>query len=143
MTLIYRNFITREMIQAEPKNLFVFGDNMKRRGMGGQAREMRGEPNAIGIPTKHEPSMKPSAFFCDDDYIAWATCSGPDICDLLSHEGIIVWPELGIGTGLAALPSRAPKIWRTIECLRLRLYYNPNPTPTTPKEDPSNNDGRP
>jgi len=44
--------ITRQMLRAEPGTLWVFGDNLQRKGLGGQAKEMRGEPNAIGIPTK-------------------------------------------------------------------------------------------
>jgi hypothetical protein len=44
--------ITREMVRADPSTVFVFGDNMARNGLAGQAKEMRGEPNAIGVPTK-------------------------------------------------------------------------------------------
>ncbi|KKL05458.1 hypothetical protein LCGC14_2605850, partial [marine sediment metagenome] len=53
----YRDHITRQMLRDEPDTLFVFGDNMQRRGLGGQAFAMRGEPNAVGIPTKIFPSM--------------------------------------------------------------------------------------
>jgi hypothetical protein len=35
-------FITSEMLRSERATLFVFGDNMTERGLGGQAREMRG-----------------------------------------------------------------------------------------------------
>jgi redox-sensitive bicupin YhaK (pirin superfamily) len=34
--------------------LFVFGDNLRRTGFGGQAAEMRGEPNAVGIAPGYE-----------------------------------------------------------------------------------------
>jgi hypothetical protein len=43
----------------------VFGDNGRRIGFGGQAKEMRGEPNAIGVATNWEPSNRPNAFFSD------------------------------------------------------------------------------
>ncbi len=52
MTLLYIKKYTRAYIRAHPDWLFVFGDNMMRRGFGGQAAEARGEPNAIGIATK-------------------------------------------------------------------------------------------
>lgn len=56
-------FITREYVRANRDKLFLFGDNLERRGLGGQAAAMRDEPNAIGIPTKKSPSYKNAAFF--------------------------------------------------------------------------------
>ena len=110
----YRKFITRQMIRNEPDKLFVFGDNLQRKGLGGQAKEMRGEPNAVGIPTKWAPSMDEDAFLTDNDLGIWTHCSCNDSARLLVHHangGIIVWPEDGIGTGLAQLPQRSPLIW--------------------------------
>ena len=117
----YRAYITREMLRAEPEKLFVFGDNLQRRGFGGQAKEMRGEPNAIGIPTKRHPTMKEGAFFTDSVLPYWIESCGRDFIKLLSFEGTIVWPQTGIGTGLAQLKERAPLIWRVIERLRIGL----------------------
>ena len=117
----YRKHITRAMLRAEPEKLFVFGDNMIRRGFGGQAKEMRGEPNAIGIPTKWYPSMHKDAFFVDSDSIAFENHSAGEVISLRLHSGIIVWPEDGIGTGRAQLKQRAPEIWYIIEELRLAL----------------------
>ena len=117
----YRPHITHAMMQAEPEVLFVFGDNLVREGRGGQAKEMRGERNAIGIPTKRYPSMIAWSFLSDENFVEWARESGPEICQLLAHEGKIVWPAAGIGTGLAELQQRAPLIWRTIEALRMAL----------------------
>ena len=48
-------FITREYVRANPDKIFLFGDNLEQRGLGGQAAAMRGEPNAVGIPTKKRP----------------------------------------------------------------------------------------
>ncbi len=117
----YRDYITRTMLRTEPDVLFVFGDNLQRRGLGGQAKEMRGENNAIGIPTKAAPNMTEAAFLSDGDFDRWARQSGYEICLLLAHEGKIVWPAAGIGTGLAQLRKHAPTIWRAIERLRLAL----------------------
>lgn len=119
----YQNYITRAMLRAEPEKLFVFGDNFQHRGFGGQAKEMRGEPNAVGIPTKTEPTMKPQAFLSNDMSEVWGVFCGKEIAKLLTFSGTIVWPSAGIGTGLAQLPSKAPKIWQAIERLRLGLEY--------------------
>ncbi len=117
----YRKHITRRMLQVEPDALFVFGDNIERRGYGGQAREMRGEPNAVGIPTKAWPSMTEGSFFTDSDLDLWLQESAPHRDRLLEHRGKIVWPADGIGTGLAELQKRAPSIWQAIERLKLQL----------------------
>jgi hypothetical protein len=56
MPIVFRQWITP---------FYVFGDNGRRIGFGGQAKEMRGQPNAIGVATKWEPSNRPNAFFSD------------------------------------------------------------------------------
>ena len=55
--------ISRAYVRANRDKLFLFGDNLERRGFGGQAAAMRGEPNAVGIPTKKKPSYAGDAFF--------------------------------------------------------------------------------
>jgi hypothetical protein len=37
----------------------------QRRGLGGQAKSMRGEPNSIGVATRRDGDMVPDAFFAD------------------------------------------------------------------------------
>lgn len=113
----YMKYITRKIVQSNPNKIFLFGDNLLKRGYGGQAKEMRGEPNSIGIPTKKKPSLTPGSFFTDDEfdsnikYIDNAFDKIPDNCT-------IVIPEAGLGTGLAELSERAPKTFRY---LSLRL----------------------
>lgn len=119
-----RAWITRKMLRAEPDKLFVFGDNMQRVGMGGQAKEMRGEPNAVGIPTKHSPGTGPYDYFTDDDIIRVSSTIIKEVVRLRSHlraGGTVVWPGDGIGTGLADLTYRAPAIMWLIESLRTGL----------------------
>lgn len=116
--LEYRKFITRSMLKSAPDTLFVFGDNLARQGFGGQAREMRGEPNAVGIPTKHRPSMAEDAFFTDDDKTKFLIVICMDYIRLVKHAARgshIVWPKDGIGTGLAELEQRAPEIYKMIK----------------------------
>lgn len=122
--LRYEHFITREMVQKNPDTLFVFGDNLERRGLGGQAAAMRGEHNAVGIPTKKSPGMREEDFFTDNDFEAVRIAILAPFGDLFMHiaeEGKVVWPRDGIGTGLAQLNIRAPKIWDFIETHRKLL----------------------
>lgn len=112
------------MLQSEPDTLFVFGDNMLRKGLGGQAAAMRGEPNAVGIPTKIAPSNRPAAFFSNDDFEDAKPEIDKGFDHLAAHlksEGHVVWPADGIGTGLADLQNKAPLIWDYIETRRLKL----------------------
>lgn len=118
----YRKWITRQMLRDEPEKLFVFGDNMIRVGYGGQAREMRREPNAVGIPTKWSPGMNPEDFFTDEDFTGDVKDTiEKEVARLIAFQGTIVWPSDGIGTGLAELPTRAPKIWNYLEKIRMML----------------------
>lgn len=109
MPLERRKFITRAMMRAAPGTLFVFGDNLARHGMGGQAAEMRGEDNAVGLPTKRSPYE----FMQDGDLPTVAAVARDDIAKLRKHllaGGTVIWPEDGIGTGLADLRNKAPGI---------------------------------
>lgn len=123
----YRKWITRNQLKEQPDTLFVFGDNMQRRGYGGQAKQMRGEPNAIGIPTKMIPSMHPNAFLTDQHYDQWLREAQKDIDRLISHKGPIVWPMDGIGTGLAKLDQTAPRIFKRIKKIERFLQEQSKP----------------
>lgn len=103
--------ITREDIRRNRStHIYVFGDNLERRGLGGQAAVARGEPNAFGVPTKREPSMSPTAFFSDDAYTE--NCNA--ILHAVNHipdDGRVIVIMPGIGTGLSQLPQRAPRTY--------------------------------
>lgn len=117
--VVRRDFITRSDVRADHgRAVFVFGDNMQRRGLGGQAREMRGEPNTIGVPTKRAPDMRPESFFSDadfDDVRPSIDAAFNKIRRELERGLDVVIPAGGLGTGLADLPRRAPRIHRYIE----------------------------
>lgn len=117
----YQKWITRDDLQNNPDTLYVFGDNMVRQGFGGLAKEVRGESNAVGIPTKKYPAMNEPSFFTDADLEDFIKEALIDIARLVGHKemgGDIVWPEDGIGTGLAELKERAPAIWKKVESVR-------------------------
>jgi hypothetical protein len=114
------NRITREEVRNHPERVYIFGDNMEGRGFGGQAAAMRGEPNAIGVPTKWQPERTPRAYFTDDDWcdgdVRHAIRQAFALIERALADGRdVVIPADGLGTGLAELPKRAPRIHRYIE----------------------------
>lgn len=118
MPIEYLKRYTREEIRDNPDKLYVFGDNFLKAGRGGQAKECRGEPNCVGIPTKRYPSMRADAFLSDDDYVEWTRkCQKPFhiiFCALVAGK-VVVFPTDGIGTGLARLEEKAPQIWKSLQ----------------------------
>jgi len=117
-TVIRMNLITRPFVRFNPQMRFVFGDNLTRKGIGGQAGQMRGEPNTIGVVTKRLPSMQPNAFLTDDDangpVLDIITRDLQRVTEALEQGHDVVIPADGIGTGLAGLPQRAPKLYAFI-----------------------------
>ena len=115
MPVLFMSSITREFVRSHQTWLFVFGDNLAGKGLGGQAREMRGEQNAIGIATKRSPSMNSDAFFSDSDIhnVIVMGAIKDSFRILESHllsGGVVVIPKNGVGGGLANLPVNAPLI---------------------------------
>lgn len=113
MPLIFKEFISRADLRENRSALFIFGDNEARRGMGGQAAEMRGEPNAHGIRTKKAPSNEPYAFWTDADFRRVVLMIRDDFAkpyQWISEGKHVVFPTALIGTGLAGLDYHAPKI---------------------------------
>jgi len=137
MPIKYVKFITREMVQAEPDARFVFGDNLARVGLGGQAGAVRGEPNAIGVATKRAPGMADGDFFTDT-----ADCRDAVLADLRAvrkaiDEDLIVYvPADGLGTGLSELPTRAPKLAQLLVDTFRRFDGEPCPWPDVIDYDP-------
>jgi len=107
-------WITRENVQANPDKAYLFGDNLLRTGNAGQAKQMRGEPNAIGIPTKNRPSSTEGSYFTDKDFEKVKPEIDKALKLAMKYKTIVV-PQMGIGTGLAQLKFRAPRIFEYIE----------------------------
>lgn len=112
---------TRAEIQANPNTIYVFGDNFRMKGYGGQAYEARGEPNAFGIPTKltagdylNRENMKSAGI--DASYIVNIIHAKFQHLFILLDMGVdVVWPEDGVGTGLADLKRQCPELYFAIE----------------------------
>jgi len=101
--------ITREYVREHPEKIFVFGDNVLEKGFGGQAKELRGEPNAYGVPTKKYPSMRAESFFTDTELMANILLIDRAIAKIPTDGREIV--VLPLGTGLAQLPIKAPETY--------------------------------
>lgn len=127
------SIITRSIIKANPNKLFVFGDNNIRKGLGGQAKEARGEPNAYGISTKKIPSNAEDSFMTDSELEENKAIIRDDVNKIITawksgkYIKIVLPP---IGTGMAKLPEKAPQTWAFLqsELSRLENTIN-NPTP--------------
>jgi len=110
--VLTRKWVTRTFVREHRDHIFLFGDNLVRRGLGGQASAMRGEPNVVGIPTKKLPSNNENAFFTDAE-LAQNKAAISQAFEHLTRKStgpdqIIVIPANGIGTGRAQLENRAP-----------------------------------
>lgn len=100
-------------ILNHPRCLFIFGDNLARAGIGGQARACRFQVNTIGIPTKSEPHRYLTD--SEEDLIkVYSRIVGvfAEIDELSKFNAFdfLVFPSDGIGTGLAKLEEAAPFI---------------------------------
>jgi len=115
MPVLFQKVYYREDARRNPDVLYVFGDNVRRIGLGGQAKEMRHEPNAIGVATLYAPGD----YFGSDraEVVAQNRIVDQDMKPLfaqLVRGGIVVWPTDGIGTGLANLETYAPDTFQHV-----------------------------
>lgn len=107
MPLIFQRRIFRADLKANPEVCYIFGDNEQRFGLGGQAAEMRGEPNAIGVATLAAPGR----FWREDEVERQCLVLDDDLAKVmaaLDAGRVVVFPLDGVGTGLAALERHSP-----------------------------------
>lgn len=120
MPVILQYRIYRSDLELNPDVHYCFGDNEERVGMGGQAKECRGEHNAIGICTKKTPGVDESAYYTDEEMernIGQIAKDFAPVLGLLEDGKTVVIPTEGFGTGLAELKERAPRTLAFIETL--------------------------
>ena len=113
--------ITREYLRSHPKEIFVYGDNLKRRGNKGAA-ELRDEPNTYGFITKKYPSGCDDAFYKPGEYrqifdmelcrLRMVIMGNPDTTYLISKLGAGLANRFGIFETVIE-----PKIKTELECL--------------------------
>ena len=80
---------------------------------------MRGEPNAVGIPTKKKPSMDEDAFFTDNEFelnkSTIEAALSPVFIAVSDNNITLVIPADGLGTGRAELDRRAPQTFAYLQ----------------------------
>lgn len=104
--------ITPTYVRNHPEVLFVFGDNDKREGKGGQAK-IRDEKNTIGFRTKKAPHTKPGAYYTDKEYAENIRKMQEDLDEIRLRAPLYsrVYFIPGIGEGRAKLKEKAPKTY--------------------------------
>jgi len=122
--IIFQYRIYRSDLTLNPDVYYCFGDNDHRQGLGGQAKEVRGESNSIGIRTKKSPGHSVGDFYTDEEYDECAAKIDEDFAVVEVHlKGgrAVVFPTEGFGTGLSELKKYAPKLLDHIEATMVRL----------------------
>jgi hypothetical protein len=118
MTVIYQKMVHREDLKRNPNILYMFGDNEKRAGLGGQAAEMRGETNAVGIRTKRAPGRDDESYWSDRNLDANCAKIEEDLARVKGHlrrGGLVVLPIDGIGTNRADMEKRCPRTFYVLQ----------------------------
>jgi len=111
--VILVNFYTYEYVKENPDILFVFGDNLLEKGKAGQAI-IRDLPNTLGIPTKRKPCLKyEDCYFSDTDEEFELLSERLNNLERYVNMGYkIALPKTGLGTGLANMKNKSPKLFR-------------------------------
>ena len=97
-----------------PDKIYVFEDNLIHKGKGGQAI-IRDCPNTFGIPIKRLPSIDSDSFFNDEFDEYEAVKSAIEKLAVMKYsrkEVTFVFPTDGLGTGLAQMKTKSPKLFK-------------------------------
>ena len=109
--------------------LFIFGDNLERVGMGGQA-VIREQRNSLGFATKKAPGGAKEDYFTDDEYEENCKIIDEEIEKIKKYAEeykykAIAFPFMGLGTGLSEMPLRCPQTFFYL-CTRLQQEFKFN-----------------
>lgn len=92
--------ITRHFLNKYKDNvIFVFGDNNKRQGLGGQAKIGRMVKNSYGFITKKEPSHTDNAYYKPKEYETKFAVEMRRLCEMIRNnpDKYFLIPTLGNG----------------------------------------------
>ena len=111
----FEEILTVELCKNNPNSLIVFGDNLTGKGKKGQAM-IRDCVNSYGVPTKRLPSMEEGSFFSDlESEYNLVKERLLNLCTEHKEGKEIILPVNKIGSGLADLQNKSPKIYKMIE----------------------------
>lgn len=122
--ILYDNTV----VTHHSNKLFIFGDNIRRRGIGGQAI-IRYYDNTFGFITKIDPNNFEESFITDANYEAYKKYVDKTIeylkymLEINIHYEYLVFPYTGLGNGLAKMPEKAPKCFEYLK-EQLKLHFN-------------------
>jgi hypothetical protein len=125
MTIVQKEWYTVEDCLANPRNLYIFGDNTKRYGKGGQAT-IRDCSNSFGVATKFTPSMSKDSFFTDSiECLEIIEEDLRELRELKKNYDNIVFPYDGLGTGLSDMPNKCPRLFKRFSrILEVHFEFN-------------------
>lgn len=91
-------YVTAKFLRENPNVVFVFGDNLVRKGKGGAAK-LRDEPNTYGFVTKKYPNNEDGSFFRPLEYeeLFWAELMLLSVEIEKHHERTYLISKLGAG----------------------------------------------
>ena len=122
--ITFADIYTPQLLKANPEKIYVFGDNLIKKGTGGQAC-IRNLPNAFGVPTKRLPNNENESFFSDQEDEKEAVLVSLRELYILRMKGKeIVFPSSFIGTGRALLSLRSPKLWIELTNVLDRHFFD-------------------
>jgi len=93
-------FITRKYLRENPDKVFVFGDNLLRKGKKGGA-VLRDEPNTYGFVTKKAPNNLDSSFYRPSEYKEVFRHELNDLINVIEANPDKTFLISKIGSGLA------------------------------------------
>lgn len=124
---IFNGYWSVDDVKSSPENLFIFGDNDLRIGLGGQA-VIRNLANTYGLRTKKRPSITEDSYYSDNEYEFNTQKILQDILQIKFEQlsGFrIVLSSGGYGTGLSMLKEKAPKTYEfLVKSLRSFFGYD-------------------
>lgn len=97
-----QTWITRDDLKSNRDVIYVYGDNVKRDGRRGLAREMRGEPNAHAISV----SWGPFDPFLKETLEEAKAEIDRDLAALAARDAhCVIWPMAGIVPEFLSMPD--------------------------------------
>lgn len=92
--------ITEEYLLANPNHVFVFGDNLIRKGKGGAAK-LRDLPNTYGFITKKYPNNHIDSFYKPDEYQKVFSREKTKLINIIINNPQCLFLISNLGGGLA------------------------------------------
>ena len=114
--------INREFLRANNSCVFVFGDNLARKGRGGAAL-LRDEPNTYGFITKKYPDNNDVSFYTIEEYVPLFNYEMSELDLEIRNNRDKVFLLTRLGSGLA----NKYKIFETIIWPKLKMLKEIHP----------------